>query len=109
MNVKTKGGWTMDRERFSDEAIKVLEVAIDHRRQGLKLGDDALRGVRFNNNDAILARLESICTESEFMECPGLRIDNALIDAVQSDRWYATEKDYGDEWPSDETEIVDED
>lgn len=109
MDGKVKGGWTMNREKFSDNARTVLEVAINHRRLGLKLPDDALRGVRFSDDGAILARLESMFTEAEFMACPGLRIDSALIDAAQSDHWYTYEKKYDcDYGPSDETEIDDE-
>lgn len=109
MDAKVDSGWTMNREKFSEAAVKVLEVAIDHRRLGLKLPDDAMRGPRFGDNGAILARLESQCTEEEFMSCPGMRIDSALIDAAQSDHWYEYEKKYDcDYGSSDETEISDE-
>lgn len=105
---KIKSGWAMNREQFSDNAKKVLEVAINHRRLELKLPDDALRGLRFNDDDAILARLESMFTEAEFMACPGLRIDSALLEAAQSDHWYQYEKKYdGDYFSSDETESDD--
>lgn len=110
MSIKVEGGWTMDREIFSDDAKKVLAVAINHRRALLQLPGDALRGMRFNDDGAILARLESMFTEAEFMACPGLRIDGALRDAAQSDYWYEHEKrydcDYGE---SGETEIADDD
>jgi hypothetical protein len=95
--IKLKGGWAMDRARFSDHARQVFEFAIPFRREGLKLGDDALWGMRFNDNGSVLARLESMFTEEEFMACPGLRIDSALTDAAQADHWYTHEKDY--EWP----------
>lgn len=108
---KVTNGWTMNREKFSPLARSVFEVAVTHRRIGLKLPDDALRGMRFGNDGAILARLESMFTEGEFMACPGTRIDAALIDAAQSDHWYETEKNYEerDYGQSDETEIADED
>jgi hypothetical protein len=107
---KLKGGWAMDRERFTWSAVDVFNIAVDHRRLGLKLGDDAWRGERFNDDVAILARLESMFTEGEFMECPGARIDAALIDAAQSDHWYTTEKKYDcDYGPSDEMEIAEGD
>lgn len=110
MEPKVKGGWAMNRELFSIDARSVFEVAVNHRRLGIVLSDDAIRGVRFNDDVAILARLESMFTEAEFMACPGTRIDSALIDAAQSDHWYTNEKDY--DWPDmpeGETEIADED
>lgn len=91
---KLTSGWAIDRETFSDAARKVFSVAVNHRREGLRLPDDAERGGRFGDDGAILARLESMFTEAEFMECPGMRIDSALIDAAQSDHWYNHEKDY---------------
>src|ERR1700690_3542251 len=110
MAVKVPGGWSMDRVLFTEAARKVFEIAVDHRRQGLKLPDDTLRGVRFNDNGAILARLESMFSEAEFMECPGTRIDAALIDAGQSDYWYSYEKKYDcDYGPEPETEIAEGD
>lgn len=97
----------MDRVLFSDAARKVFEIAVDHRRQVLKLSDDALRGVRFNDNGAILARLESMFSEGEFMACPGTRIDAALTDAAQSDHWYTYEKKYDCDYGHEaETEIA---
>jgi len=91
------------RIRYSEAAQKVMDIAIDHRRATIQLPPDAVRGARFNDDGAILARLESMTNETEFMACPGLKIDGALLDAAQADGWYATEKDYGHEG---ETEIV---
>src|SRR6266853_1088126 len=103
---KLKSGWAMNREMFSSKARNVFDVAISHRRIMIKLADDVLRGHRFNDDSAILARLESMFTEEEFMACPGLRIDSALIDAAQTDHWYAREKDWGNEYSLDETEVI---
>jgi len=101
MDAKVKGGWSMNREKFSDHAREVFEFAIPHRRQEVKLGDGALRGTRFNDNGLVLARLESMFTEKEFMVCPGLRIDSALTDAAQADHWYEHEIDYNNEYGRD--------
>jgi hypothetical protein len=101
---KVENGWTFSRERFSIAALKVFDIAIDDRRMRLLLGPKTLRDMRFNDNAAILARIESMYTEKEFMVCPGLRIDNALVDAAQADWWYQYEKEYDES----ETEIVDD-
>lgn len=109
MNEKVDSGWTMSREIFSENARKVFDIAINHRRLELKPPNDAMKGVRFHDDRAILARLESQCTEEEFMSCPGMRIDHALVDAAQSDYWYEYEKKYDCEsYFSDETETADE-
>ncbi len=108
-DMTIKGGIALDRVAYSEAARSVFDIAVNHRRLGLKLGDDALRGMRFGSDSGVLARLESMFTEGEFMACPGTRIDAALIDAAQSDHWYTHEKDY--EMPeclSDETEIAED-
>lgn len=107
MGAKVPGGWSMDRTPFSQVAREVLAAMLNARRLGLRLADDAERGMRFNDDNAILARLESMFTEGEFMACPGLRIDSALTDAAQSDYWYNHEKDYGDD-ETPETEIAED-
>lgn len=101
MDQKVKGGWTFNRERFSDDARKVFDVAVNHRRLFVKLTNDVLRGSRFNDDEAILARLESMFTEGEFMANTGPCIDKALEDAGQSDWWYKYEKRYDDEHYND--------
>jgi len=100
----------MERVHFSEIAQKTLDIMIDYHRLGILLPDDATKGPRFINDEAILARLESNYTEAEFMACPGLTIDKMLIDAAQADRWYEVEKRYDDDYClADETEIVDRD
>jgi hypothetical protein len=94
---KVMGGVSRDRILFSEAARKVFDVAIPHRRLMIKLSNNAMRGMRFNSDGAILARLESMFTEEEFMGCIGLRIDAALIDAAQSDHWYEHEVRYDNE------------
>jgi hypothetical protein len=112
MVVKVQGGWTMDRERFSDHARKVFDIAVNHRRLLVFLPHSTLRGDRFNSDLHVWARIESMFTEGEFMLCPGPKIDAALIDAAQADHWYTFEKRYDDdhygEYTGEECE-VDED
>jgi hypothetical protein len=107
MDSKTTGGWTMNRERFSDSALNVFELVVSHRRLFVVLPDDAMRGVRFNSDQDVLARVESMCTEAGFLDCPGRRVDKALVDAAQADWWYTYEKQYDDPYIPD-TESEDE-
>jgi hypothetical protein len=92
--IKLKGGWAMDREKFSPLACELMALMIDNRRASLRLPDDALQGPRFKDSTAILARLESMFTEAEFVVAPGEKIDAALIDAARADHWYTYEKEY---------------
>jgi hypothetical protein len=98
----------MERKLFSEDARDVFAIAVEHRRTMLQLPVDAMRGTRFSSDEAVLVRVESACTEAQFMACPGPSIDAALIDAGRSDFWYAHEKRYDDYCYADETEIVDE-
>jgi hypothetical protein len=103
------GGIDLQRKPYSTHAKDIFDIAIDHRRSGLVLPSNASKGARFNDNTSVLARLESMSTENDFIKCPGIRIDSALIDAASSDYWYQTEKKYDYEYyESEETEIVDE-
>lgn len=102
-------GWATNRMRFSDGARILFFSTVGDRRRGLKLPGGTLRGSRFLDDEDVLARLESSSTEVEFMECPGLRVDSALIDAAQADSWYSHEKDYGMDDESGKTEIAEGD
>lgn len=106
--MKIKSGWAMDREKFSEHARAVFDVAIAHRRANVSLpgevpqnqrfggsGGETLRGARFKDDTAVIARLESMFTEVEFLADVAGRIDYALTDAARSDHWYEFEKDYG--------------
>ena len=108
--TKIGGGIDLNRAAFSEEARKIVNIAIDHRRDNVELGGDTYRGQRFWDDRMVLARLESMFSEVEFMACPGRCIDKALIDAAQSDYWYLHEKRYDDEHYGEppETEIADE-
>lgn len=77
---------------------------LDHCRLIVELPDDALRGVRFNCNDSVFVRLESLVPEAEFMTCPRASIFEALVDAARSDHWYEYEKDYDMELPMESDE-----
>src|SRR5882672_2583521 len=97
-----KGGWIFDRARYQPAVERFARQLIDERRPFLILPNEAERGVRFNSDDAVMARIESNYTEEEYMSCPGLATDAMLLDAARSDSWYAHDKDYG----TDETEIA---
>jgi len=104
--MKIIGGVVANRQTFSDKSQSVFDIAIDHRRNVVILvGTDTLRGRRFKDDANILMRVESACSEIEFMACPGLWIDAALLDAARADWWYERDKDYGNE---SEAEVDDE-
>jgi hypothetical protein len=100
--INMPGGIAIQRDLFSNDAKKVFDIAVAHRRQIVDLPKAALRGFRFKNDLGVLARLESMFTEAQFMACPGITIDAALIDAAQADWWYSNEKDYGNECEVDD-------
>jgi hypothetical protein len=97
----------MERKLFSEDARDIFAVAAGHRRAVLQLPADTTRGARFNDDESVLVRVESACTEAEFMACPGPIIDRALTDAARSDWWYAHEKSYDSHCYTDEMEIAD--
>src|SRR5882762_3032683 len=109
MENKCKSGWLLNREQFSGAAILLLYGHLDYRRHAVALPYDAVKGHRFNDDVDTLARLESMFSETQFMACPGARIDAALLDAARADWWYSQEKSYDDDERSNETEIADED
>jgi len=91
-----KSGWMLDRVKYQPAVERFARRLMDERRPFLSLPEGAERGVRFNSDDAVMARIESNYTEEEFMSCPGLYIENMLIDAAKSDFWYSYEIDYND-------------
>jgi 2,4-dienoyl-CoA reductase-like NADH-dependent reductase (Old Yellow Enzyme family) len=105
---KLKGGIAMNRIRFHWPVVDVFNIAVDHRRLSIRLSGNTLRDSRFADNMAILARLESMFTEVEFMVNVGPCIDKALEDAAQADWWYQNEKQYYDYDSQCETEITDD-
>jgi hypothetical protein len=97
-----KGGWKMDRVRYSYAATELAVRLMAQRRPMLVLPEEAERGSRFYDNEAILARLEAHYTEVEFMACPGLTVDAMLIDAGKADWWYTNEEHYREDFGIEE-------
>ena len=102
-------GWKINRPLLSPAAQIAFYVHVGPRRRALELPADTLRGMRFLDDDAIRARIESTFTEAEFMTNIGPCIDRALEDAARADYWYHSEKDYDGDRQSSETEIANED
>lgn len=95
---KLPGGWSMDRVAYSPageanalEYIKRMRLVVELPRT------DAMAGSRFDSDDVVYVRLESMYAEVEFNQWPMACVEAALIDAAQSDYWYTNEKDYGRE------------
>ena len=91
-----KGGMRIGAANYIEPVQRFAIGEIRNRRDSIPLPKDTLRGGRFNNDEAILWRLESNYTEEEFMSCPGLAVDAMLIAAAGSDWWYTYEKEYID-------------
>ena len=101
------GGWSMDRIAYSPVSVAHAYEIIKQVRPTLELPTtDAMAGHRFNSDDAVFLRLESMYAEGEFMRCPRASVEGALIECAQSDWWYTYEKSYEDDL---EPEPIDED
>lgn len=100
--MKLKGGIAVDRVRFTDGMREVALELMVHARNVIVLPTEAERGLRFNSNEAVFMRVESMFAESDFAIDPIGSLSAALLDAAQSDYYYAHEKDYGDECLADE-------
>jgi len=106
-----KGGMSMNAPKYSEPVRRFAVEQIKNRRPLMvELSGDAIRGVRFNDDNGVVARIESNYTEEEFMACPGPVVDAMLIDAAQSDHWYTFEKRYedGDDYGPDSDEENDD-
>jgi hypothetical protein len=59
-------------------------------------GRDYHLGLRFLDDNTVLARIESaIASEAEFLADPYAWCLDALRDCASADHWYTFEKDYG--------------
>src|SRR5258708_37516976 len=86
MEIK-KGDWRFDRVVYSASVLHFLTAEIENRRPFIVLPMEVERGARFNDDGAVIARIESNYTEEEFMACPRLYFVNMLFYAAKSDYW----------------------
>jgi len=94
---KLPGGWSMDRIAYSEAAKGNALDYIKRIRRTVELPKtDAMAGVRFDSDDAVYVRLESMYDEVIFSRFPMACVEAALIDAAQSDYFYEYEKEYED-------------
>lgn len=85
----------MERKAYSRAAKDNAIEYIQRMRSVIELPhNSAMAGSRFDNDDAVYARLESMYAEAEFNNWPMACVEAALIDAAQSDYWYQNEKQY---------------
>jgi|SRR5579872_212179 len=101
--IKVTNGWTTDYEIFSEATIWIFNKFLDSRRELFVCSEDAIRGERFTNDSRVLLRLQSMFSEQDFLARPQQCIDAALLNCAKSDRWYAFEKD----WGNDDNELYD--
>jgi len=102
--VNLCNGITSPRERYSLSKIASIKKMLPIARERLikEFGDidhdrGILAGSRFNNDDSIVARLESVVDQNTIKAVGWEQvIRGALIDAMTADYWYMYEKDYGE-------------
>ena len=100
--VNLCNGIVVPRKRYSLEKIASIKKMIPLCRQNLlnefgSLDHDKniFAGRRFNDDDEIIARLESVVDQNTIREVGwGQAIRGALIDCMMSDYWYQFEKEY---------------
>lgn len=68
---------------------------IRHARKVVKLHEGAETGSRFNDDQLVLMRVESMFYEVEFIHEPLRTVEGALLDAAKADYWYNREKEWG--------------
>lgn len=92
------GGWSMDHVAYSPVSKAKAYELFNTVRDTIEIPTtDAMRGDRFEHDDRVFLRLESMYAEGEFMKCPRACIEGALIECAQSDWWYAHEKKWDDD------------
>lgn len=89
------GGINLNAVKFAEDVQEVALSMIGHVRKVVKLPADAEQGMRFNDDQMTLLRLESMFSEAEFIHEPISTVEAALIDAAKSDAWHSKEKDWG--------------
>lgn len=102
--MKIQGGMSLDAVKFRDDVREVVISLIGHARESVELPMGAERGVRFNYNDGVLWRAESMFSEDEFLVDPLRVVYGALIDAARADWHYTHEKEYSYKEETEDTE-----
>ena len=100
--VNLCSGVVVPRKRYSLEKIESIKKMIPLCRQNLinefgSLDHDRhiFAGTRFNDDEAIITRLESVLDQNVIRDIGwGQAIRGALIDAMSADYWYKFEKEY---------------
>ena len=102
--IKICNGSSWPRECYSEIKVQKLKPMIQRIRKSLikkfpGRDDDKhlLMGIRFNDDDSVISRLESANQEAIKSFGWHKTIKSALIDCMKSDYYYTFEKDYGEE------------
>lgn len=102
--VNLCNGIVSPRDHFSHEKILAIKKMIPNVRDRLlnEFGDldhDRMiyAGMRFKNDDEVIARLESVVSPQIIKDIGWEQaIRGALVDCMMADYWYEFEKDYND-------------
>lgn len=101
---------TFGAAQYSPEVRSTALEMIQALRGRVVLPEDALKGVRFKDDNRVLKELESAAaTEEIFIEDPAFYIGRALVEAARADYWYAYEKKYDCDYGRHDYELDDED
>lgn len=100
--VNVCNGVVVPRKRYSLEKVESIKKMIPLCRQNLlnEFGDldhdkNIYAGSRFNDDDSIIARLESVVDQNVIRDVGWEQaIRGALIDAMTADYWYQFEEEY---------------
>ena len=76
-------------------------------RQAVVFSNDMEDGMRFRDDAYVLATLETLATQKEFLKFPMTCVDEALEEAAKSDHWYNQEKVYDQDHDIDNYEEED--
>lgn len=84
-------------------------IVIEERRKAFRPGVDETLGRRYHDDDHVILLLRSSVPEEQFALGCNDWVDAALHAAAAADRWYNTEKDYGNDHLQEEPEEPEED
>lgn len=92
--MKLNSGIDMNAVKYAADVREVVVSLIGHARDVVKLPAEAEKGLRFYHTEGVLARVESMFSEDEFIHDPLVAVNAALIDACKADYWYSHEKEW---------------
>jgi len=99
---------TADRVEYDAEMKAWAIEAMAKVRPTVFFGPRMMAGRRFNDDQYVLAVLESMTKQIDFERYPLFKLQEALGEAANADYWYEREKQYGSEADDDLEGEIDE-